>query len=519
MLGVGTFNQIDLFFEKQREIKFIKALLQCAINSMQKHRKITLERFEKFISKEFFSDANILSQLYKPGFKVIPEHDGGEGNLKISVFSIDPQATTFPPSYTENNDNSIPVTRLDPIYHNVSFDEMMVLTEKGTKLFKPCRVGDSFGPSWSTHWFRIQGHVPQSWLTPALKQDEKVVLRWLTGAEGLLYAADGTVLQGLVDRREHIELHQDGRPFDLYIEMACNGMFGNGQDGLINPPNERKFFHLNTCELVILQEKVADLFNDFQVIADLARFLPEDSQRGADALYTANQIINVFFPDDPDTWTRAKTIADTFLYGGNKQQQHAIASNHEIVAVAHCHIDTAWLWPYRETRRKCARSWASQMHLMEKYPDTILFVCSQAQQYAWLKEDYPALFDRVKKMVRQSSFYPIGGTWIETDGNIPSGESFIRQFVYGQRFFQQEFGITCKIFWLPDTFGYSSQIPQIIKICGADYFFTQKLSWNNINVFPHSTFYWQGLDGTKVKRLVNRVRMLIQILLPLHNRF
>lgn len=164
------------------------------------------------------------------------------------------------------------------------------------------------------------------------------------------------------------------------------------------------------------------------------------------------------------------------------------------------HIDTAWLWPYAETRRKIARSWATQLLLIDQYHESVgyKFGASQAVQYAWLKEDYPSLFARVKQAVKRGTFLPLGGTWVEMDCNIPSGESFCRQFLQGQRFFKKEFGAYCDEFWLPDTFGYSAQLPQIVRHSGIRYFLTQKLSWNLINKFPHHSFYWEGLDGSTV---------------------
>ena len=159
--------------------------------------------------------------------------------------------------------------------------------------------------------------------------------------------------------------------------------------------------------------------------------------------------------------------------------------------------NVAWLWPYRETRRKCGRSWVSQLRLSEMYPE-YRFAISQAQQLEWVKEDYPTLFEEIKEAVARGSFVMVGGTWVEMDCNLPSGESIVRQFLYGQRLFAKEFGAQCNIFWLPDTFGYSAQIPQIMKLCEIPYFLTQKLSWNQFNKFPYSTFLWEGLDGTKV---------------------
>jgi alpha-mannosidase len=169
----------------------------------------------------------------------------------------------------------------------------------------------------------------------------------------------------------------------------------------------------------------------------------------------------------------------------------------QVFGIGHCHIDSCWLWPWAETKRKVARSWSNQCGLMDRYPE-LNFACSQAQQYKWLKELYPFVFDRVKEKVKQGQFHPIGGSWVEHDTNMPSGESLTRQFIYGQRFFESHFGERCQTFWLPDTFGYSSQLPQLCRLAGMNRFLTQKLSWNNINKFPHTTFNWVALDGSQV---------------------
>jgi len=168
-----------------------------------------------------------------------------------------------------------------------------------------------------------------------------------------------------------------------------------------------------------------------------------------------------------------------------------------VIAIGHCHIDSCWLWPWDETKRKVARSWSNQCDLMDRYPEH-RFCCSQAQQYKWLEEMYPSVYDRVKGKVFKGTFQPIGGSWVEHDTNMPSGESLVRQFVYGQRYFQSRFGQRHTTFWLPDTFGYSAQLPQVCRLAGLTRFFTQKLSWNNINNFPHTTFNWVALNGSQV---------------------
>ncbi|KAJ2860701.1 Glycoside hydrolase, 38 vacuolar alpha mannosidase [Coemansia asiatica] len=170
---------------------------------------------------------------------------------------------------------------------------------------------------------------------------------------------------------------------------------------------------------------------------------------------------------------------------------------HQVYAIGNCHIDTAWLWPYNETKHKITHSWSTQLGLIEKYPD-YMFAALQVQQFKWLKEFYLGLFAHVKEQIKEGQFIPIGRTWVEMGCNIPSRESFVCQFLLGQKFFEENFGKCCKVFWLPDTFGYSSQLLQIMKLSGAEYFFTQKLSLNNINKFPHMMFHWVGLDSSDI---------------------
>ncbi|KAJ1504244.1 Alpha-mannosidase 2C1 [Coelomomyces lativittatus] len=268
--------------------------------------------------------------------------------------------------------------------------------------------------------------------------------------------------------------------------MACNGLFGNGENNLIAPPEESRVYTLKEADLRIFHQDAFSLYIDFQIIKDMAReLIPKCMPRGHQALLIANKIVDLFYTTQ--NIQACLRIADAFLNEKDPSPIHTIAS------IGHCHIDTAWLWPYDETRRKLTRSWATQVYLMDQFPN-YKFACSQAQQFAWLLEDHPDLFRRIQEKVKENKFIPVGGTWVEFDGNIPSGESFVRQFLYGQLFFFKHFGHFCEVFWLPDTFGYSAQLPQIAKLSGIHYFFTQKLSWNNINTFPHTTFHWFGLD-------------------------
>lgn len=257
--------------------------------------------------------------------------------------------------------------------------------------------------------------------------------------------------------------------------MACNEMFGNGNNGMIKPPNPNKCFNLSTVSVVIINKIAYDLYWDLVVMYDLAKSLPSTSPTYRNLLRIMNEIINKTNLKDNTSVEQSHLIATEFF---NNNSNCKI--NHDIYALGHCHIDTAWLWPYAETRRKVARSWATQLNLLKLYPE-YRFVASQTVQYEWLLEDSPNLFNRIKESVINGNFIPIGGTYVEFDANIPSGESMIRQFFYGMKFLKEQFNIIPKIFWLPDTFGYSSQLPQIMKGFGIDFFLSQKLSWNLIN--------------------------------------
>ncbi|NLE97210.1 MAG: alpha-mannosidase, partial [Propionibacterium sp.] len=175
----------------------------------------------------------------------------------------------------------------------------------------------------------------------------------------------------------------------------------------------------------------------------------------------------------------------------------AAASAHELFAVGHAHIDSAWLWPVRETVRKVARTCSNVLDLMDQHDDFV-FAASSAQQYAWIQEHRPELFERMRRRIREGRFVPVGGMWVESDTNLPGGEGLVRQFVHGTRYFREQFDVDTSIVWLPDSFGYTAALPQIMAQAGARWFLTQKLSWNETNRVPHHTFLWEGLDGTRI---------------------
>ncbi|CAC5365589.1 MAN2C1 [Mytilus coruscus] len=277
----------------------------------------------------------------------------------------------------------------------------------------------------------------------------------------------------------------------IFLEMELTGLKGDGCGEQINPPDFNKTFKINMAEIAVFNRDIYNLVQDLEIIIGMAKHLPRQNQRAYQALFTANHAVNICSDRKEDSVKTALQVTKKFLAEKNGGSQHTIH------AMGHCHIDCAWLWRYDCTIRKCARSWSSTLLLMEQYPD-VTFTCSQAQQYQWVKDYYPELYQKIRDAIKLGRFIPVGGSWVEMDGNLPSGESFARQFLYGQRFFQEEFGFKCTEFWLPDTFGYTAQLPQIVKSAGMTRFVTQKLSWNAVNKFPHHTFIWEGIDGTDI---------------------
>lgn len=366
--------------------------------------------------------------------------------------------------------------------------------------FKETQIGASFGPSWSTHWFKVVLTIPDD-----LADEDLLELHWDANNEGLVWTEEGEPLHGLTGGGERIEWiipknFRDGKKHTIFIEMACNGMFGNAPSGKtdIAPPDPNKYFTLTKADIMAVNVQARGLYFDMWQLGDAARELPEDSAEQNQALTVAMKIIDTFQVDNQQSILDCRKLAQKVVGPDvDSHRVYEVGRDPIVFGIGHCHIDTCWLWPWAETKRKVARSWTNQCDLMDRYPEAH-FACSQAQQFKWLKQYYPSAFQRVKEKVKAGQFHPIGGSWVEHDTNLPSGESLVRQFFYGQRLFETEFGSRSRTFWLPDTFGYSSQLPQLCRLAGMDRFMTQKLSWNNINNFPHTTFMWVSPDGSQV---------------------
>ncbi|WEW59996.1 Glycoside hydrolase, 38 vacuolar alpha mannosidase [Emydomyces testavorans] len=428
----------------------------------QKISNIYRDRLRQFTATGQYQGQNLLAKFFEATVD-------DEQHVKLSVYSV-------------------------PNLERPAFKDVV------NKEFKPTRRGEVFGPSWSTHWFRIQLTVPEN-----LRQKERLEFHWDANNEGLVWSEDGNPLQGLTGGDERIEWilpenFRDGKEHIFYIEMACNGLFGNADGDLIQPPNPNRYYRLNTARITAVNLEARALYYDFWMIGDAAREFPGDTWQSHEALQIGNAMMDAFIAGNgsQESIKAARKIAEKYLGTKvNSPDVYKTEGEPLVFGIGHCHIDSCWLWPFAETKRKVARSWSTQCDLMERYPE-FRFCCSQAQQFKWLEEGYPYAFDRVKSWVKKGHFQPIGGSWVEHDTNLPSGESLVRQFLYGQRYYQSRFGERCSTFWLPDTFGYSSQLPQLCRLAGMSRFFTQKLSWNNINNFPHTTFNWVSPDGSQV---------------------
>jgi alpha-mannosidase len=374
-----------------------------------------------------------------------------------------------------------------------------IAAEKAFKAkYAPFSVGEMWGSLWDTSWFRFRGQVPKAW-----KGREVVALVRLTSigregftAEGMIYQ-NGIPVRAINANRREVALStraKGGERFEFFIEAAANGGTSEaGESEGINLPDYggQPRYRLEQAELACVNREAFDFYYDFKVASEAMEAYPSTSQLRGQLRYALNEAVNLFSAENPASIPKARAALKDVL------RRHNGDTVHELSAAGHAHIDTAWLWPLRETIRKCARTFSTALDYMDKYPDYV-FACSQAQQYAWMKAYYPDIWNRIKKAVRRGQWEPVGSMWIETDCNLASGESLVRQILHGKRFFEEELGYTTKDVWIPDVFGYAASLPQIMRKSQVDYFLTQKISWNQFNKFPHHTFMWEGIDGTSI---------------------
>ncbi|KFI55451.1 alpha-mannosidase [Bifidobacterium callitrichos] len=395
----------------------------------------------------------------------------------------------------------------------VPSDEFLAKVRAGEIGFTPFAVPGQWGETWGTTWFEVTGRIDRD-ATRGRKVELEVDLGWLGHrgpgfqSEGLVYRADGTAVKSANPRNHWIPLvAADGTPnvdlddegnFTVYIEAAANPFvegptpfspteLGEGTTGRRDFP-----YTLTRMDVTVFNEDVFAYSMDLETVSSLMRELNEDDPRYWQLAKALQRSLNAYDERDIDA-TLATARGE--LAGVLAEPAASSAINH--IAIGHAHIDSAWLWPVRETRRKVARTVSNVLALMDEDPD-FTYAMSSAQQYEWLEAEHPDLFARMKRRIEEGRFIPVGGMWVESDNMIPAGESLIRQITFGRRYFKEHLGVEPRGVWLPDSFGYTGSWPQIARRAGFDWFLTQKISWNDTTKFPHHSFMWEGVDGTRI---------------------
>ena len=366
-------------------------------------------------------------------------------------------------------------------------------SERMNLSYKEIKEGDSWGEKWESAWFRLSGTVPKHW------SGEEVATDLDFSGEGLVFDTKGVALQGITNgsiwdpnfartRVPFIKQCAGGETIELWVEAAANSLFGvfTDPDPDEQSPKRHGWFDakVEKMKFGIFDKEIWHLYLDVRILRGLVKHLDKKSVRRIRIIQALNQCVNAFAEDRKNSEKARECLR-------GELDKVASASDLKVSAIGHAHIDTGWLWPVRETVRKTARTFATQLKIIDEYPQYI-FGASQPQHYQFMKDSYPEIYERVKLAVSKGNWECQGGMWVEADCNLISGESMVRQFLHGKNFFRDEFDVVVDNLWLPDVFGYSAALPQILKKSGIDFFLTQKLSWSQFNEFPHQTFHWRG---------------------------
>lgn len=362
----------------------------------------------------------------------------------------------------------------------------------------PFENGGEWGWDTAHDWmdFRFSVTTPETYRG-------KVTLSVATGREGMSEATNpqfvvwvnGRIEQAFDTRHTTLTLADQalpGQSYEILLQGYANSEYP-GQGPRHFAPPRLKLSLNDVCE------DVQQLVYDLDVILQAVQMEDEGSRGRETALYTVSAALNLLDLRDPYTEDFHASVAAARAYLRENYYEPLLNIEPEAYAdvVGHTHIDVAWLWDLYQTRHKAVRSFSTVLKLMERYPE-YTFMSSQAQLYQFVKEDQPELYERIRQAVESGRWEVEGGMWVEADCNLTGGESLVRQLLYGKEFFETEFGKRSRVLWLPDAFGYSAALPQILKKSGIDYFFTSKLSWSEFNCVPYDTFLWKGIDGSEV---------------------
>ncbi|MFF5493429.1 alpha-mannosidase [Streptomyces aquilus] len=382
--------------------------------------------------------------------------------------------------------------------------EPVSFEEAAAARYEPFAMNTPWGPPWGTTWFRMRGEVPAAF---AGRRVEAVIDLGFVGdwpgnqAEALVHLPDGRPLKAVNPLNQYVPIANPatgGEQIDYLVEAASNPdiLAKNFSEptlmGDVLTAGDKPLYTFQRADIAVLDEEVWHLDLDIQVLLGVMNHLGDHEPRRHEIMHALDRAMDALDLDDVSGSAPAvRAILAPVL------ARPAHASAHVVSGVGHAHIDSAWLWPIRETKRKTSRTFSNVTSLADEYDDFI-FACSQAQQYEWVRDNYPHVWARIQESVKKGQWAPVGGMWVESDGNLPGGEAIARQLIHGKRFFIEHFGIETKGVWLPDSFGYNAAYPQLAKLAGNEWFLTQKISWNQTNKFPHHTFWWEGIDGTRI---------------------
>ncbi|MDF2924182.1 MAG: hypothetical protein K0R57_3096 [Paenibacillaceae bacterium] len=377
----------------------------------------------------------------------------------------------------------------------VYVEEGEYIHKEGTETVSPHGLDSTPG---ETLFLEKRVVVPAGW------QQEKTGLVFLAGGEGLL-SVNGMPYHGLDKNRSFVplsgQLAADGE-FSVMVELyhvpPLQEDHLNRQVDAVSPP-----VHFQDARLVAVNTAVESLYYTVTVCWEGVKRLPEGDMERIRMIQILQEAMLELPGGEEELLLDHGRVSQT----EEKIRRRLAESTGGISgAVMHMvgqsHIDLAWLWPLKETVRKSSRTFSTVCTLMEQYPE-YRYSQSQPQLYAYVKEHYPELYMKIKERIAEGRWELVGGMWVEPDLNIPSGESLVRQLLYGRRFYQEEFGRNSRVEWLPDTFGYCASLPQLLKKSGVDYFMTSKMNWNDTNPFPYDLFYWTGIDGTSILSFLN----------------
>ncbi|MEZ0537921.1 alpha-mannosidase [Caldicellulosiruptoraceae bacterium PP1] len=358
--------------------------------------------------------------------------------------------------------------------------------------FYDFKVGSFWGGYDIIAWFRTTVAIPKDF------RDGKLALRFLCGprdggestAEALLFI-DGDPVQAIDIWHEEAVIPQKYivNKDEIFIALRV-------WSGVLGVPDRRRF---KLAQLICIDETTEKFYHMVDVVSKTISILPESDIRRHKYIEIIENTFKLIKFNEYKSQEYYKSIKNAYNYLKENLNEFSKVNEHKpkVIGIGHSHIDMAWLWRLQHSKEKASRTFSTVLNLMAQYPD-YKFMHSSPQLYKFLKQDYPEIFEKVKEKINSKQWEITGGMWVEADTNIPSGESLIRQFLFGKRFIKKEFNKDTFVLWLPDVFGYSWALPQIIIGCGLKYFITSKISWNQFNRFPYDTFMWRGIDGTEV---------------------